>query len=108
MLEDNDVSKIVLVNKETAEIFINPDNFSKEMHKDLESKSGLNKNSPHYYYSIGSVEKFENRLENAQINIPDSNKIYLDIETRHNWGGEILSWVFPIALLVGVWFSLCE
>jgi cell division protease FtsH len=104
MLEDNDVSKIVLVNKETAEIFINPDNFSKEMHKDLESKSGLNKNSPHYYYSIGSVEKFENRLENAQINIPDSNKIYLDIETRHNWGGEILSWVFPIALLVGVWF----
>jgi len=43
MLEDNDVSKIVLVNKETAEIFINPDNFSKEMHKDLESKSGLNK-----------------------------------------------------------------
>jgi len=102
MLENNDVTKIVLVNKETAEIFINPDNFSKEMHKGLESKSGLNKNSPHYYYNVGSVDKFYEDVEKAQLGLP--NPVYVETEIRHNWGAEIISWIFPIALLVGVWF----
>lgn len=102
MLEDNDVSKIVLVNKETAEIFIKPDKFSKEIHKDIESKSGLNKNTPHYYYNVGSVDKFYEDVEKAQEGLSDP--IYVETEIRHNWGGEILGWIFPIALLVGVWF----
>lgn len=102
MLEDDDVSKIILVNKETAEIFIKSDRFSKEIHKDIESKSGLSKNTPHYYYTVGSVEKFEDKVEAAQKN--STYPVYVETETRHNWGGEILSWVFPIALLVGVWF----
>ncbi len=103
MLEQNDVSKIVLVNKETAEIFIKPENLSKEIHKDIESKSGLSRNSPHYYYNVGSVDKFYEDVELAQKGYTDQ-PIYVETEVRHNWGAEILSWIFPIALLVGVWF----
>lgn len=102
MLENDDVSKIILVNKETAEIFIKPDKMSIEMHKDIEGKSGLNKNTPHYYYTVGSVDKFYDNVEAAQKG--SSDPVYVETETRHNWGGEILSWIFPIALLVGVWF----
>lgn len=102
MLENNDVSKIVLVNKETAEIFINPNNLSKEIHKDIDANTGFAKNTPHYYYNVGSVDKFYEDVENAQINSPDP--IYVETEVRHNWGAEVLSWIFPIALLIGVWF----
>ncbi|NQU34593.1 MAG: ATP-dependent zinc metalloprotease FtsH [Bacteroidetes bacterium] len=102
MLENNDVSKIVLVNKETAEIFIKPENLSKEQYKDIDGKTGLNKNSPHFYYNVGSVDKFYEDVETAQIEVSDP--IYVETEIRHNWGAEVLSWIFPIALLVGVWF----
>ena len=102
MLESNDVSKIVLVNKETAEIFIKPENLSKEQYKDVEGKTGLNKNSPHFYYNVGSVDKFYEDVETAQLEVSDP--IYVETEIRHNWGAEVLSWIFPIALLVGVWF----
>ena len=102
MLESNDVSKIVLVNKETAEIFIRSENLSKEQYKDIEGKTGLNKNSPHFYYNVGSVDKFYEDVETAQLEVSDP--IYVETEIRHNWGAEVLSWIFPIALLVGVWF----
>jgi cell division protease FtsH len=102
MLESDDVEKIILVNKETAEIFIKSDKLSNEAYKDIESKSGLNKNTPHYYYTVGSVDKFYEDVETAQINSP--NPVYVETEMRHNWGAEIISWIFPIALLVGVWF----
>ncbi len=102
MLEDNDVAKIILVNKESAEIFIKPESLSKEIHKDVDEKSGINKNTMHYYYTVGSVDKFYDNVEAAQQG--SSDPVYVETETRHNWGGEILSWIFPIALLVGVWF----
>ncbi|MAZ93893.1 MAG: ATP-dependent zinc metalloprotease FtsH [Bacteroidales bacterium] len=102
MLENDDVSKIVLVNKETAEIYIKPGSLSTEMHKDIDGKSGFGKNSPHYYYNVGSVDKFYEDVENAQKNSQDP--IYVETEVRHNWGAEVLSWIFPIALLIGVWF----
>jgi cell division protease FtsH len=102
MLQNDDVAKIILVNKETAEIFIKSDRLSQEAHKDIESKSGLNKNTPHYFYTVGSVDKFYEDVENAQVNSTDP--VYVETEIRHNWGAEIISWIFPIALLVGVWF----
>ena len=102
MLKNDDVSKIVLVNKETAEIYIKPGSLSTEMHKDIDGKSGFTKNTPHYYYNVGSVDKFYEDVENAQKNSQDP--IYVETEVRHNWGAEILSWIFPIALLIGVWF----
>jgi len=102
MLQNDDVAKIILVNKETAEIFIKPDKLSQAVHKDVEGKTGLNKKSPHYYYTVGSVDKFYEDVETAQINSTDP--VYVETEIRHNWGAEVLSWLFPVALLVGVWF----
>jgi len=102
MLEKDDVAKIILVNKETAEIFIKPDKLSNEAYKDIEAKSGLNKNAPHYFYTVGSVDKFYEDVETAQAG--SSDPVYVETEIRHNWGAEIISWIFPIALLIGVWF----
>ena len=67
MLEQGDIAKIVLVNKETAEIFIKPESLSKEMHKDVEGKgSSFGGNNYQYYYNVGSVDKFYTDVEEAQ------------------------------------------
>lgn len=102
MIEAGDVDKIVLVNKETAEIFLNEDALSKEQHKDLDKGNNFTGKSPQYYYNVGSVDKFYEDVESVQQG--KDNPIYVETEIRHNWGGEILNWILFPALLIGIWF----
>lgn len=102
MLESGDVSKIILVNKEKAEIFIRPELLDSEKYKDVKGGNSFGQSSPQYYYNVTSPDKFAERIEKTQENTVDP--IYVENEVRHNWGGEILGWVFPLLLIVGVWF----
>jgi cell division protease FtsH len=103
MLSNGDVEKIVLVNKENAEIFIKDD---KKTTYDIKNEGNSLGDAPDFIYQIGSIETFEKRVQEAQNNIPDSDKIYITNETRQDWGKDIFGWVFPIILLVGVWFFI--
>lgn len=102
MLSNGDVEKIILVNKESAEIFIRPELFDSEKYKDVKSGNSFGQPTPQYYYNVTSPDKFVERIEEIQKNT--SNPVYVENEVRHNWGGEILGWVFPLLLIVGVWF----
>jgi cell division protease FtsH len=104
MLSDNDVEKITLINKETAEIYIKPDKLQEEKYKDVNKGGKFGQEAPQYYYNISDPALFDKKVEEAQKDIGDDDKIYIDSETRHNWGGEIMSWILPLALLIGVWF----
>ncbi len=102
MIEEGDVAKIILVNKETAEIFIKDEFLTKEKYKDLKKGNAITGKTPQYYYNVGSVDKFYEDVENVQ---KDSDQpVYVETEIRHNWGGEILNWILFPALLIGVWF----
>ena len=101
-LQDGDVEKIILVNKETAEIFISPESLSKEKFKELKQGNGLSGKTPQYYYNVGSVDKFYEDVELAQKG--QDRQVYVETEIRHNWGGEVLNWILFPALLIGVWF----
>jgi len=103
MLSNEDVEKIILVNKESAEIFLKAD---KKASYDINSESNTLSESPDFVYQIGSIETFEKRVQDAQANIPDKNKVYITNETRQDWGKDIIGWVFPIVLLIGVWFFI--
>jgi len=100
MLQNEDVNKIVLVNKDFAEIYLKPDALQQGEYKDASDQS-FGSEGPHYIYTIGSVDKFYERVEEAQKNVEDP--VFINNEKRRNWGGEILSWVLPLLLLVGVW-----
>ncbi|HEX7411979.1 MAG TPA: ATP-dependent metallopeptidase FtsH/Yme1/Tma family protein, partial [Bacteroidales bacterium] len=102
MLEHQDVEKILLVNKEQAEVYIKKDRLSQAKYKDVQDTKSLGTPSPQYTYTIGSVESFEKDVTDAQANVP--TKIYIQNITRKNWGGEMIGWILPIVLLVGVWF----
>ncbi|MGM0566608.1 MAG: ATP-dependent zinc metalloprotease FtsH [Bacteroidota bacterium] len=101
MLQNEEVRKVVLVNKEFAEIYLKEDALDLNKHEDVRPNN-FSQETPHYIYTIGSVDKFYENVEEAQQNV--ENPVYINNEKRRNWGGEILSWIFPLLLLVGIWF----
>lgn len=101
MLKEQEVRKIVLVNKEFAEIYLKEEALGSRKHEDV-GQNTFSQETPHYIYTIGSVDKFYENVEEAQKNV--ENPIYINNEKRRNWGGEIISWIFPLLLLVGIWF----
>lgn len=102
MLDDGDVEKITLVNKETAEIYIKPDRLNQEKYKDVNKDGSFGQQTAHYYYNVADPATFMENVQKEQEGMTE--QIYVESETRHNWGGEVLSWILPIALLIGVWF----
>lgn len=105
MLQEKDVQKIVLVNKEVAEIYLTTGALQMEKYKKLKNSSNtFGQKTPQFYYNVASPDIFIQQVQDVQKG--NSDPVYVESETRHNWGGEILSWVLPIALLFGVWFFI--
>ena len=60
----------------------------------------------HYYFSIGSVEAFERKIDDAQkeLDIPSSERIPVAYRDEMSWAGPLLSFGPTIALIVGIYF----
>jgi AFG3 family protein len=102
MLVKNDVEKIVVVNKEKVEIILKKENITTEKYPEWKEGSP----GPHYFFTIGSVETFENRLsevreKNNLDRIPEIKYI-----TRTNWTSTLLSWILPLLIIIGVWIFI--
>jgi cell division protease FtsH len=108
ILASHDVEKIVIVNKERAEIYIKKDRLSSGKYKDTGAKgfNPISRAEPQYYINIGSVETFETNLEKAMSGFSEEEMVPLTYETRRNFLGEILTWIFPILLLVVIWIFI--
>lgn len=107
MLMQHDVERVVIVNKTRAEIYIKPDKLADEKYKDA-AKAGPfgigGGKGPHYYFEIGNLENFEKRFEEIQKDFTPEQVIILENKTENNYMGEIIGWLFPIALILGLWF----
>jgi AFG3 family protein len=108
ILANHDVEKIVIVNKERAEIYIKKDRLATGKYKDIRPKgfNPISRAEPQYYINIGSVETFENNLNKAMTGFSEDEMVPLTYETRRNFFGEILTWLFPIFLLVIIWIFI--
>lgn len=104
MLAGNDISKLLVIrNQGKVEVYIKSESVEKYASRlgDVKKSTG-----PHFFFTIGSIETFERQLEEAQANIPQNERLYADYEERPNYFGEVLTWLLPILLLVGVWIFI--
>jgi cell division protease FtsH len=108
MLQSYDVEKIIIVNKERVEVYIKPDRLASGKYKDQEGKgfSPMPKTGPQFYFTIGSVEVFEQQLQKAMENFPEEERPPVSYETKRNLFGEMFGWLLPILLLVAVWLFI--
>lgn len=105
ILKNGDVDKLIVVNKEICEIYLKPSSLEKTEYKEVAKKPfGNGKNfGPHYFFTIGSIDSFEKKLNEAQLNMEASDKVNVIYESRKNWGGDIIGWLLPIIVMIGIW-----
>jgi cell division protease FtsH len=109
MIEEGDVEKILIVNKEEGYIFIKDEALrGKERYKEVrEQPLGSGENTgPHYKWNIGDVQVFDQELKDAQEGVPLEERIPVKYETRENVWGDVLSWVFPIVIMIAIWIFI--
>eukprot|EP00946_MAST-07B_sp_MAST-7B-sp1_P005042 g5042.t1 len=58
-----------------------------------------------YYFTIGSIESFERKLEIAQRELGISTQDFVPVQyvSETNWGSELIKLFAPTLLLVGLW-----
>ena len=105
IISRNAVEKINIINKEEVEVFIKADMANDQYFKDVfESGIGRKINpGPHYRFSIGSIETFERRLDEAQKNKPIAQKIPVTYSNTSNWFWNVLGWILPVFLIFYLW-----
>ncbi|KAI9774420.1 MAG: AAA ATPase afg3 [Geoglossum simile] len=96
------VEKLTVVNRSRVRVDLHRE-ATAQMYPDSPATQG----KFHYYFSIGSVEAFERRLDDAQreLGIPSSERIPVAYKDEISWAGTLLSFG-PTLLLIGSVFWL--
>lgn len=107
MLKDKDVERIIVVNKDQAEIYIKKDELSTDKYKTVSKKpfGNVPNAGPHYAIKIGSVETFKQDLEKAQTayGFTKEEEVSVEYQDKPNFWREVLAWMFPIILFILLW-----
>ncbi len=112
MIANRDIEKIVVVNKEIAEIYLKKEAKGSGRYPDLPQNGnkgmGLGVPKADYTYNIGDISTFQPFILEEQKNAGYEEKeiIYPESETRHNYLGEILGWTLPFIILIVLWMFL--
>ena len=87
LLQQGEVTKIELINKEDAEIYVGDDKKAR------------------YTYRIGSLDRFEETVEKVQVEHGIEKPVYITNVERKNWGFDLLfTWILPFAFIIAIWF----
>lgn len=105
MLSRNAIEKLVIINKEKVEVYIKKEKINEPYFKtSLKIKNEDDaKTGPHYWFSIGSVETFEKKMEEAEKNIPVNERTEIRYAQSSRLFPELITWLIPLALLFFFW-----
>ena len=106
MLQQKKVEKVVIVNKEVAQVYIKKEYLDEERFRDAQQKPLGGNNGPHFYFEIGSVETFNDQLNQAQAEFDNFEKISVTYKTERDVFGDILGWILPLVFFVAIWIFI--
>ena len=103
LLQKTFISKIEIVNKDYAEIYIY-ENKLDTVKKILGSSADKLKNKgPQLKIVISSSETFETRMYKIIDNIEADKKPFIKTIRKRNIWGDVISWIIPIVILLILW-----
>jgi len=107
-VKNKEVKKVIVYNEKIAEIYLTADALKKSPHDKKVKKpsfsSGNSNVGPHYRLEIGPSEEFTKDLKEWQ---KEYEFTYV-FKTRENWGRDVLSWILPLAIMIGLWVFLMK
>ncbi len=95
---EDDVERLEIYDQKEVHVYIRKDRLSKSPHQALKSANG-----PHYYFTIGSIENFENRLSEAQKENNFDTGLPIKYKEKSNWLSNILAWTIPLIVIILLW-----
>ncbi len=105
ILKDNDIDKIIIANKDVAQIFITPEALQKEKHKKNTQSPFFNDKSPMYIYKIGDLKNFEDSLEQYK----QENSLTFD--TKNDTQESIWDFILPLlpfVFIIAIWIFIMK
>lgn len=107
-LQLNEVEKVEIVNEKEILVYIKEDALaSSEKYSEIR-KSNLSdapNPGPHYRFEM-PAESFESRLRDYYADQPTEDQVVPNYITKDNFIGDIISWILPLVLMIGVWMFL--
>ncbi len=107
MIISHDIEKVVVVNKEQAEIYLKPEALKKEKYSDFAKQKGfgIQPPRPQYYHSFGTVELFEQFFAAMQekAGYTPEEWIHPEYQTRKDYLSTFLGVILPFLLIALVW-----
>ena len=107
MVINHDIEKVVVINKDHAEIYIKADSLKSGRYPDFEEQKsfGLQPQKPHYFHNFGTVELFEEFFAGVQekAGYSETEWIHLEYQTRKDYLGTFLGVILPFLLIAAVW-----
>ncbi|MCR5014897.1 MAG: ATP-dependent zinc metalloprotease FtsH [Bacteroidales bacterium] len=105
LLQNGEISKIELINKEDADIYLNEKGMQKHF-PDAKTTSKGESASPNYSYQIGSLERFEEKVEQVQLDSGIENPVYITNVQHKSWVNEFLIGWLPLIIIIVFWIIL--
>lgn len=102
MIEQGDVQKIDVINKEIAEVYLKSDKLASYTEK--KEYKDLPKQGPQFVFNVGSLDHFQSNFENTVAKYKQS--VPLSFETRRNMWTDLLTGILPWVLIIGVWIFI--
>lgn len=103
MVEKGDVRKVLVINNESAHVYLKEDKVEKyKGNDDNNILSNSSKKGPHFVFTIPPGDSFATSLEKWG----DEKGLTYDFQKQENWARDILSFIVPIIVLIGIWILI--
>lgn len=107
MLEQNEVERIVVVNKELAEVYLRDTALAKPEYQEISrTRFGMINRGPHFFLSVASNDAFDRFINDFYKEHPELMPVDLQYQTRNDWLRDVIGWVLPVLLFVGIWLFI--
>ncbi len=100
LLKKNYVERLEVINKEEVMVYLN------EKALELTEFQKLSPGGPQFYFTIGSVESFENNISTVQAQIQDAVPVDIKYVNQKDWFLTIFSWILPFVFIVLIFYFL--
>lgn len=110
MVMDGDVDGVKIINEDVIQVYIKREALeNKARFEEVRGRSlgeGINP-GPHYVFEY-PAETFERNLDKLYEDHPElkTDPVNIEYETRKDYWSEVLAWVFPILLMIGLWLFI--
>jgi ATP-dependent metalloprotease FtsH len=105
-IELKQVSKVEVINKKEAMVYIYKDKLDQPPHDRIPKKSvlGGSNNGPHYHFNIPNNETFSTLLEETESLYKEKNLVFEYKYTEEdNFGRDILGWIIFFGIMIAIW-----